>query len=219
MKYNSPHLVFKEGTSRMTDKKAVIFDFGGVLIDWNPYYLLRKVMVNDTEIEGFLQEISFKAWNYECDKGLSISGSIDDMCRKFPHRTELLRTYNERWLETLGRVFEKNVELLKTLKDRGVPVYGLSNWSADKFAIVEQRYDFFNWFVDKAISGREKTAKPDPQLARILLERNHLKPSDCVYIDDSEDNIRMGRQLGLNCVLYRSSAQLREELIKWGFNL
>jgi 2-haloacid dehalogenase len=203
----------------MTDTKAVIFDFGGVLIDWNPFYLLRKVMVNDTEIEGFLQEIGFKAWNYECDKGLSINESVEDMCRKFPHRAELLHTYNERWLETLGRVFEKNVETLKTLKDHGVPIYGLSNWSADKFAIVEKRYEFFNWFIDKAISGREKTAKPDPQLARILLERNHLVPADCVYIDDSEDNIRMGRQLGLNCVLYRSSAQLREELIKWGLNL
>jgi 2-haloacid dehalogenase len=203
----------------MTENKAVIFDFGGVLIDWNPYYLLRKVMVNDTEIEGFLQEIGFKSWNYECDKGLSISESVEDMCRKFPHRAELLHTYNERWLETLGRVFEKNVETLKTLKDHGVPIYGLSNWSADKFAIVEKRYEFFNWFIDKAISGREKTAKPDPQLARILLERNHLVPADCVYIDDSEDNIRMGRQLGLNCVLYRSSAQLREELIKWGLNL
>jgi 2-haloacid dehalogenase len=203
----------------MTDTKAVIFDFGGVLIDWNPYYLLRKVMVNDTEIEGFLQEIGFKAWNYECDKGLLISESVEDMYRKFPHRAELLRTYNERWLETLGRVFEKNVETLKTLKDHGVPVYGLSNWSADKFAIVEQRYDFFNWFIDKAISGREKTAKPDPQLARILLERNNLVPAECVYIDDSEDNIRMGQNLGLNVILYQSSQQLRTALASHGFLL
>jgi len=203
----------------MTDTKAVIFDFGGVLIDWNPYYLLRKVMVNDTEIEGFLQEIGFKAWNYECDKGLLISESVEELCRKFPHRADLLRTYNERWLETLGRVFEKNVETLKTLKEQGVPVYGLSNWSADKFAIVEKHYEFFGWFIDKAISGREKTAKPDPKLAQILLERNHLNPVECIYIDDSEDNIRMGRQVGLQCVQYRSEAQLHDELIKRGFEL
>lgn len=201
----------------MTDEKAVIFDFGGVLIDWNPYYLLRKVMVNDTEIEGFLQEIGFKAWNYECDKGLPFDASVEELCLKFPHRAELLRTYNERWLETLGRVFEKNVETLKTLKDQGVPLYGLSNWSAEKFALVEPRYEFFNWFIDKAISGRERTAKPDPQLARILLERNHLVPAECVYIDDSEDNIRMGQNLGLNVILYQSSQQLRTALASHGF--
>lgn len=203
----------------MTDIKAVIFDFGGVLIDWNPYYLLRKVMVNDTDIENFLQEIDFKSWNYECDKGLPFEASVEELCLKFPHRAELLRIYNERWLETLGRVFDRNVETLKALKDRGVPLYGLSNWSAEKFALVEPRYEFFSWFIDKAISGREKTAKPDPQLARILLERNHLDPKECVYIDDSEDNIRMGKNLGLNVILYQSSQQLRTALADHGFLL
>ncbi len=199
--------------------KSVIFDFGGVLLDWSPYYLLRKVQTNDTEIAAFLQEIDFWTWNLECDKGLPISDSIEDMCRKFPQRAELLRIYNERWLETLGRVFETNVELLKTLASQGVPLYGLSNWSPDKFAIVEITYDFFAVFKDMAISGREKTAKPDPTLCRILLQRNSLDPSECVYIDDSEDNVRMGRQLGLNCIQFRSSAQLREELIRLGFRL
>jgi 2-haloacid dehalogenase len=199
--------------------KAVIFDFGGVLIDWSPYFLFRKLMNNDTEIETFLQEIDFRAWNTECDKGLPFTESVEELCRRYPHRADLLHTYNERWLETLGCVHDATVSVLKSLVDQRVPVYGLSNWSSEKFAVVEPRYEFFGWFKDKAISGREKTAKPDPQLARILLERNHLNPAECVYIDDSEDNIRMGRQIGLDCVQYRSSAQLRDELIKWGFNL
>jgi 2-haloacid dehalogenase len=199
--------------------KTVIFDFGGVLLDWSPYYLLRKVMTNDTEIAALLVEIDFTNWNRECDKGLPFTESTEDLCRRFPHRAEVLRIFNERWLETLGCVFEKNVEILKALKAQGVPLYGLSNWSSEKFALVEPRYEFFSVFIDKAISGREKTAKPDPQLCRILLQRNRLDPAECVYIDDSEDNIRMGSQLGLNCILYRSSSLLREELIKRGFNL
>ena len=199
--------------------KSVIFDFGGVLLDWSPYYLLRKVMTNDTDIAAFLQEIDFWKWNVECDKGLSISDSIETMCRKFPNRAELLHIYNERWLETLGRVFETNVALLKELSAMGVPLYGLSNWSPDKFAIVERTYDFFSVFKDMTISGREKTAKPDPTLCSILLQRNALNASECIYIDDSEDNIRMGRQLGLNCIQFRSSAQLQEELIRLGLGL
>lgn len=199
--------------------KSVIFDFGGVLLDWSPYYLLRKVMANDTEIETFLVEIGFKTWNHECDRGLPFSESTAELSRKFPHRAEVLQIYNERWLETLGCVFDKNVEILKALKAQGVLLYGLSNWSAEKFALVEPRYEFFKCFIDMAISGREKTAKPDPHLCQILLQRNRLIPAECVYIDDAEDNIRMGRQLGLNCIQFRSSAQLREELGNFGFTV
>jgi 2-haloacid dehalogenase len=203
----------------MNDVKAVIFDFGGVLIDWNPYHLFRKIMVNDTEIECFLQEIGFKAWNVECDKGLPFTASLEELCREFPHRANLLHAYNERWLETLGSVFEANVTILRRLAAQGVPLYGLSNFSAEKFALTEPRYDFFKLFKDMVISGREKTAKPDPRIYRILLERNQLKPGQCVYIDDSEDNIRAGRSLGFNCILYGSSLQLRRELRKMGFDL
>jgi 2-haloacid dehalogenase len=200
----------------MTEIKAVIFDFGGVLIDWNPYYLFRKLMTNDTEIETFLQEIGFRAWNYECDKGLPFTESVEELCRKYPHRAELLHVYNERWLETLGCVFESTVNILKELVDKGVPVYGLSNWSDEKFALVEPSYEFFGWFKDKAISGREKVAKPDPRLYQILLKRNNLKPGECVYIDDSEDNIRAGQNLGLNVILFQSAQQLRTALQNHG---
>lgn len=203
----------------MTDYKAVIFDYGGVLLDWNPYHLLRKIMPNDTEIERFLQEISFKEWNYECDKGLSFSESTEELCRKFPHRADLLRIYNERWTETIGCVFEANVATLKALVDRGVPVYGLSNWSAEKFALVEPQHEFFTWFKDMAISGREKIAKPDARIYRLLLERNHLNAAECIYIDDSEVNVRAGRGVGLKCIQYGSSQQLTGELTQLGFSV
>ena len=199
--------------------KAVIFDFGGVLIDWNPYYFFRKVMVNDTEIERFLQEVNFKDWNYELDKGVPFKQGVEELCRKFPQRAELIRLYDARWEETLGCVFAATVELVKKVKYSGLPVYGLSNWSVEKFALVRPKHDFLNWFEDIVVSGEVKLAKPDPRIYQLLLQRNGLKPEDCLYIDDSEDNIRGARQVGLNVIHYQSSRQLQNELQKFGLEI
>jgi 2-haloacid dehalogenase len=196
----------------MNNIKAVIFDFGGVLIDWNPYHLFRKVMVNDTEIEIFLQEIDFKTWNYEFDKGYSFTKGIEEMCQKYPSRAETIRIFNDRWIETIGGIFDATVDLVKKVKSNGYLVFGLSNWSAEKFAMVRSRYDFFELFDDMAISGIEKAAKPDKRIFKVLLERNSLKASECLFIDDSENNILISRQLGFNGIHYQSSRQLSQEL-------
>ena len=196
--------------------KAVIFDFGGVLIDWNPYYLYRKVMTNDTEIERFLQEIHFNEWNYSFDQGYPIALGVKEMCRLYPQRADLIRIYDERWMETLGTTFDANIDLVKKVKAAGTPIYGLTNWSNEKFELVRAMFPFFNLFADIAVSGLEKIAKPDPRIYQNLLNRNHLQANDCLYIDDSEVNIRGGRALGLQTVLYQSSQQLRQELAAHG---
>ena len=203
----------------MVEIKAVIFDYGGVLMDWNPYYLLRKLLPNDTEIARFLEEINFSYWNYECDKGYPFAQVVEELSQKFPHRAEVIHQFDVRWLETIGGVFSGTEEILKSLKSREFPIYGLSNWSDEKFDLVRPKYEFFNWFNDMVISGKEKVAKPDPAIYQLLLSRNHLDPRECIYIDDSETNIRTGRQLGLNCVQYQSSGQLREALAGFGLSL
>jgi len=196
----------------MNPIKTVIFDFGGVLIDWNPYHLYRKVLANDTEIETFFQEVNFKAWNYEFDKGYSFSKGIEEMCQKYPTRAETIRVFNDRWIETIGGVFDATIGLVKQVKSNGYLVYGLSNWSAEKFAVVRSHYDFFDLFDDMAISGIEKAAKPDKRIFKVLLERNSLKANECLFIDDSEDNINISRLLGFNAIHYQSSRQLEQEL-------
>lgn len=203
----------------MENIKAVIFDFGGVLIDWNPYYLFRKVMVNDTEIERFLQEIDFKTWNYEFDKGYPFDKGVEDLCQKYPHYAELIRLFDERWMETLGVPFDATVDILNKVKATGMPVYGLTNWSVEKFDLVRPQHQFFDLFEDMVISGKEKIAKPDPRIYKLLLQRNNLNANDCVYIDDSEDNIRAGRKVGLKTIHYQSSRQLKEALGSFGVQL
>ncbi len=200
----------------MNKINAVIFDFGGVLIDWNPYYLYRKLLVNDTEIARFLQEIDFKTWNYEFDKGYPFEQGIAEMMSKYPQHSELIQIYGERWLETIGVTFDETIQLVEEVKDKGYRVLGLSNWSVEKFKIVRPKYEFFNLFEDMVISGEVKTAKPEARIYQILLERNHLNAAECLYIDDSEDNIRGGRQVGLNTIQYQSSRLLRDALQAYG---
>jgi 2-haloacid dehalogenase len=203
----------------MSEYKAVIFDFGGVLLDWNPYYLFRKLMSNDTEIEHFLQEIDFNNWNYEFDKGYPFAQGVADLCQKFPARAELIHQFDARWEETIGSPFHGTIDVLKQLKENGVPLYGLSNWSVEKFSLVRPKHEFFNWFKDIVISGEEKIAKPDPRIFEILITRNHLVPGECIYIDDSNANIQVGNKVGLKTIHFKSSQQLREELVKHGILL
>jgi 2-haloacid dehalogenase len=196
--------------------KSVIFDFGGVLIDWNPYHLYRKVLPNDTEIERLLQDIHFREWNYSFDQGYPLARGISEMCRQYPEHADLIHLYDERWLETLGSTFDANIALVEAVKAAGTHVYGLSNWSDEKFSLARPRFKFFDLFEDIVVSGTVKIAKPDPRIYLLLLQRNHLKAEECIYVDDSEDNIRTGRQLGLHCIHYQSNQILCQELKAYG---
>lgn len=200
----------------MENIKAVIFDFGGVLIDWNPYYLYRKVLPNDNEIAGFLQETGILDWNYTFDQGYPFSLGIAELSRRFPQRAELIRMFDERWLETLGTTFDATIELVKAVKAHGIPVYGLTNWSSEKFEQVRPQFEFMDLFEDIVVSGNVKIAKPDTRIYTLLLERNGLSAANCLYIDDSKENIRAARQVGLHAVIYQSSAQIRQELVVHG---
>jgi 2-haloacid dehalogenase len=200
----------------MSKINNVIFDFGGVLIEWNPYLLYRKVLPNDTEIERFLQEIHLSEWNYSFDQGYPFELGIAELCRRYPDRSDLIRMFDERWTEMLGVTIDANIEMIKELKAGGVPVYGLSNWSAVKFEQTRRMHPFFDLFDDRVISGEVKIAKPDPRIYKMLLDRNHLLPEECLFIDDSEENCRAARQLGINTVLYQSSKQVRRELTDRG---
>jgi 2-haloacid dehalogenase len=196
----------------MNSVQAVIFDFGGVLIDWSPYYLYRKILPNDTEIARLLQDIHFSEWNHSFDEGYPFEMGIAEMCRRYPERADLIRTFDERWVETLGVTFDANIKMIQEIQAAGYPVYGLSNWNADKFALTRSLHPFFDRLNGMVISGIEKVAKPDPRLYRILLERYDLDPHRCIYTDDVQKNVDAARSVGLNTILFRSSADLRHEL-------
>ena len=192
---------------------AVVFDLGGVLIDWDPRYLYRRLLPGD-EVEPFLDEIGFAAWNHLHDSGGSWAQGVADLAARHPQHRELIEAYPQRFLETLGGSFPETVELLRELSGAGVRLLALTNWSAETFRIARKEFAFLDLFDDIVVSGEEGVAKPDPRIFRVLLERNHLAAEQTVFIDDSQANVAAAASLGLVGVHYEDPARLRRRLVE-----
>ena len=196
-----------------SDIKAIIFDFGGVLIDWNPRYLYQNYFPEQPHaMERFLAEIDFYKWNDQQDKGRPFAKGIEDLSTKFPQHAVLIKKYYECWEESVGGPISGSVEILQKLKQKDYPLYGLSNWSAETYPQVRQKYQFFEWFDDIVLSGNVKMTKPDPAIFKLLLNKIGYTAPECVLIDDSQTNIDTAKKLGFIAVQFSSSEQLRSEL-------
>ena len=199
---------------------ALVFDFGGVLVDWNPRHLYRKVFSGDEDaMERFLEEIRFFEWNQKQDAGRPFSEAVADLCQAFPHYCELIRLYDQRYEESITGPIWPTVAILQSLKSSGYLLYGLSNWPEEKYKLVRPRYAFFDWFDDIVISGEVKIAKPDEGIFTLLLERIHREPCQCLYIDDSIANIEVARGIGFKTIHYLSAEQLRDALAGCGIQV
>jgi 2-haloacid dehalogenase len=198
-------------------KTALVFDYGGVLVDWDPRYLYRKIIPGDEQaIEKFLKEVRFFEWNVQQDAGRPFHQAIDEICTRYPQHCELIKAYDERYEESISGPIWPTVEILKELKLAGYPLYGLSNWPAEKFPPVRDRYEFFGWFEDIVISGEVGLAKPDPAIFQLMLARIGRPAEECIYIDDSDSNVAVAGQLGFQTIHFVSPAELRLELAALG---
>lgn len=207
-------------TNHRNSTIAIVFDFGGVLIDWNPYYLYRHLLGEDPEAtKRFMKEVDFSIWNQENDRGRTLAEGVEELALRFPQYRDLIIAYDRRYLETVGGCIQPVVDILRTLKEQGYPLYGLSNWPAEKFALVRKIYPFFDWFADIVISGEVKLIKPGREIFELLLQRIGRPACDCIYIDDHELNITTAKQLGFRTIHYTSPEQLRTNLHKLGVNL
>jgi 2-haloacid dehalogenase len=195
---------------------AVVFDLGGVLIDWNPRYLYRTLFDDEAEMEAFLAEVTTQEWNAQQDAGRPWSEAVEALVMQHPARRELIEAYWHRWPETLGGPIQGTVDILGELRSRGVRVYALSNWSAETFPLARPRFPFLDWFDGILISGEAKLVKPDPRIFGHLLERFALEPGSTVFIDDSAANVRAAAEAGLVAVRFMDPAHLRRELVALG---
>jgi 2-haloacid dehalogenase len=197
---------------------TIVFDFGGVLLDWNPRHLYRKLFPGDeAAMEHFLLEIGFAEWNHLQDAShLPFSESIAGLCARHPQYSDLIRAYDERFLETLGGAIPGTVEILDRLRQTGFSLFGLSNWSTEKFHLVRPNYTFFNWFQGMVISGEVKLIKPDPRIFQVLLAQIGRPAGECLFIDDSLPNITVARELGFQTIHFHHPAQLESELTSRG---
>lgn len=193
--------------------KDVVFDFGGVLMDWDPRYLYRTYFKDEEQMEYFLSHICTDAWNAEQDRGRTFDEGISLLLRQYPQYAEPIRMYKDRWESMLKGEFPRSVELLKRLKEQGYGIYGLTNWSAETIPIAFAKYDFFKLFDGIVVSGEEKLIKPDLKIYRILLDRYNLIAENTLFIDDSPANIEAARQLGFQTILFDNIENVTSKVV------
>ena len=192
---------------------AVVFDLGGVLIDWNPRYLYRSLFDGDHDaMERFLAEVCTPDWNAQQDGGRTWLEAVEVLSAQFPEQRALIRAYDERWEETLGGPIEATVQILADLRRTGVGLAALSNWSAEKFPFARARYDFLGWFDTIVVSGEVGMIKPDPRIFEHLLEVSGLEPRSTVFIDDSKANVQAAADLGMTAIEFQDPDTLRRDL-------
>lgn len=200
-----------------TTIQAILFDFGNVLLEWNPRYVYRRYFPGDEEaMENFFHEVNFMEWNALQDKGRSFTEGVADLSHQFPHYSDLIQAYHDHWKESIGDPLEGTVEILKRLKNAGYPLYGLSNWSAETFPYARQKFDFFSLFDDIIISGEVLSIKPEPQFFEIALRRIGRPARECLFIDDSLANIEQARRMGFAAIHFLSAGQLEKDLHRLG---
>jgi len=193
--------------------KAIIFDFGNVLLKWNPRNVYKRYFPDNPQaMERFFQEVNFMDWNLQQDKGRPFAEGVAVLSQQFPHYSYLIQAYQDHWIDSVGGSIAGSVEILKQLKQAGYPLYGLSNWSAETFPHARQKYDFFDLFDDMVISGEVGRVKPDPVIFQILLEKIGRPARECLLIDDSFPNIHQAEKLGFAVVHFQSSERLAATL-------
>jgi len=198
----------------MNEIKTIIFDLGGVLIDWNPLYVFDGNYFETEEKRNyFFSNICTNDWNEEQDAGRSIVEATLILLEKYPDWEQPIRDYYGRWTEMLKAPIPDTVELFGQLKASGkYKIYALTNWQTGLFDIALIRYNFLQWFDGRVVSGEEKTRKPFAEFYQRLLERYNVKPQEALFIDDNLRNVRAAEALGIKSTHFQSPDQLKETL-------
>ena len=188
---------------------AVVFDLGGVLLDWDPRHLYRKLFDDEADMERFLSEVCTMEWHHAHDLGVPPERTMPPLIAAHPEYAEMIRAWPERSEEMLGGPIDATVEILRELKEAGVPVYALTNMETWTYPGRRERYDFLRWFDGTVVSGFEGVAKPDRKVFELLLGRFNLTAESTLFIDDSPKNVAAARSAGLQAIEFESPAALR----------
>jgi 2-haloacid dehalogenase len=192
--------------------EAVVFDVGGVLLDWNPRHLYRKLIADEAEMERFLEEVCSPSWHAPHDRGVSTAASCAELARRYPEVSELIWAWSRRSEEMIGGVNAGSVEVLREVKETDLPCYALTNMEAETYPLRFERFPFLGWFDGTVVSGREGVAKPEQEIFMRLLDRFGLTAKTTLMIDDVEENLDAAGKLGMQTALFHSSRQLRTQL-------
>lgn len=201
----------------MTQKiTTVVFDIGNVLIEWDPRHLYRRIFATPDEIEHFLANVCTSAWNLEIDRGKSFAVSVEELVASFPEQATAIRAFDERWGEMVPGLVSGTLALMERLEERGVPLYAITNFSAEKFAEARLRFPFFDRFRGVIVSAHERLIKPDRAIFELLFSRYGLKAEECLFIDDSTANVAGARAVGMAAHHFKSAEGLERSLVGFG---
>jgi 2-haloacid dehalogenase len=195
---------------------AVVFDVGGVLLDWDPRHLYRKLFDDEQEMERFLAELCTVEWHAQHDRGVPAEQSCAELAAEHPEYAELIHAWSQRTEEMIAGTIDGSIEILRELKDAGIRCYALTNMEAETYPLRAARYEFMSWFDGTVVSAHEGVIKPEREIFERLLTRYGLEPARTLMIDDSRRNVEAAAGLGMQTVHYTSPAQLRGELERFG---
>jgi 2-haloacid dehalogenase len=199
--------------------RAVAFDIGGVLLDWNPRHLYRKLIADPAEMEDFLGRICTQQWHLAHDRGADIERSCEELAGRYPQHADLIMAWAYRGEEMIAGQLDDAIAVLAEVKDAGLRCYALSNMEAQTYALRRSRYPFFSLLDGSVISGVEGVTKPDRRIFEILLERYEHQPGETVFIDDTAGNVAAAGELGIRALRYSGAGRLRRDLRDAGLEI
>lgn len=194
--------------------EAVIFDFGNVLVKWDPLAIFERYFPTEDAAREFMDEVGFFDWNAQLDAGRPFQEGVAELTARFPHHRQAIEGYHAHWEASITEVFHGTIKILHKLKRLGFRLFVLSNFSLETFPKMQERYKFLELFDEIFLSAQFKTVKPGVEIYQIALERIRLPAAACIFIDDSEPNILTANKLGFRTIAFRSPALLDQELGK-----
>ncbi|MFT5237306.1 MAG: 2-haloacid dehalogenase [Flavobacteriaceae bacterium] len=196
--------------------KNIVFDFGGVLVDWNPRYLFKDIFNDDEKMEHFLGNICSDSWNIQQDAGRTLADGTKILQEQFPEDSEMIQKFYDGWEVMLKDEIPENTKLLSQFDREKFRLWGLTNWSGETFPIALERFDFFKEFEGIVVSGDEKMIKPNEEIYLLLLERYSLKAEESIFIDDNYKNIIAANKLGFHTIHFTENVNLEKRLQELG---
>jgi FMN phosphatase YigB (HAD superfamily) len=198
---------------------AVVFDIGGVLLDWSPNYLYDELIRDPAQREHFLTAIATPAWNLLQDEGRTWAEAVAELSARHPDHAEWIAAYDSDWLRMCRGIIADTARLHDEIRAAGIPTYALTNFSAEKWPVATENFPELRVFDGVVVSGIEQTTKPGEKIYRILLERYGLDPARTFYIDDVQHNVDGARAVGIDAELFTGADALRTQLLARGLPL
>ena len=196
--------------------RAVVWDVGRVLYQWDLRFLFAKLIADPAELEWFVGNVVTEQWHFQNDAGRPLAEMVPELKARFPEHHELIDAYQARFIETLPAPVAGTHAIVASLAANGVPQYALSNFGAEFWAMFRPTAPIFDHFADCIISGEERAAKPEPAIYTVLEQRAGLAGSDLFFIDDRADNIAAAQARGWRGHAFTDAPALERELIALG---